>query len=156
MVSGSSGISGSADKIFVLQKDCRMKNTAKLICVGRDVESYEFHIEHDQETHIWKQLNPVEVQEKITPEMIKDLRDYIKSVSIFSGIASELVEEIFRFNGKEYYHSVLKKNIIKHNDFLASNSIIYTENRSFDRREFTLCYDAMTSDTHMYGEEEIV
>lgn len=138
MISGSSGISGSADTNFVLQKDNRMTNTAQLICVGRDIESYEFCLEFDKETHTWKQLKAIEIQEKIVPESLKELIAYIKTVSSFTGIATELVDELHKFNGKEYNASTLKKQIIKHNDYLLFNSITYTDNRNYERREFTL------------------
>ncbi len=141
MISGSSGISGSADTNFVLQKDERMENTAKLICVGRDIESYEFSIEQDKVTKVWKQLTPIEIQQRIVPDSIKALRDYIKSVTTFTGIASELVVELANATGEVYNPAILKKHIIKHSDFLVLNSITYTSNRNYERREFTLSYD---------------
>lgn len=143
MISGSSGISGSADTNFVLQKDDRMKNTAKLVCVGRDIESYEFSLEFDKETHIWKQLAPIEVQRRIVPDSINELRDYIKTVTSFTGIASELVGILSEITGEVYNPSTLMKNIIKHSDFLTLNSITYTSNRTFERREFTLSYECI-------------
>ena len=37
-VSGTTGLTGSADTTFVLEKETRASDTAKLYCVGRDVE----------------------------------------------------------------------------------------------------------------------
>ena len=43
--------------------------------------------------------------------------------------------------------AVLKKKIIKHMDFLNQQNISYCENRTFERREFTLRYDGNDSMT---------
>lgn len=37
MISGTSGIASGADSNFILQKDKRTENTAKLVCTGRDI-----------------------------------------------------------------------------------------------------------------------
>ena len=63
--------------------------------------------------------------------------DYIKSVGTFTGTATELVE-ILKL---ELRPAVLKKKIIKHMEQLSKNGIHYSENRTFERREFSLCYD---------------
>ncbi|HMN14514.1 MAG TPA: AAA family ATPase, partial [Bellilinea sp.] len=44
MISGTTGIAGGADTNFVLQKDKRIDNTAKLICTGRDIEDRELFL----------------------------------------------------------------------------------------------------------------
>lgn len=41
-VSGTTGLTGSADATFVLEKETRASDTAKLFCVGRDIEYQEF------------------------------------------------------------------------------------------------------------------
>lgn len=41
-VSGTTGLTGSADATFVLEKENRASNTARLYCVGRDIEYQEF------------------------------------------------------------------------------------------------------------------
>jgi len=41
----------------------------------------------------------------------------------------------------ELLPAVLKKKIVKHMAHLTKNSIHYSENRTFERREFSLFYD---------------
>ena len=41
-VSGTTGLTGSADATFVLEKETRASDTARLYCVGRDIEYQEF------------------------------------------------------------------------------------------------------------------
>ncbi|HBC30277.1 MAG TPA: helicase DnaB [Clostridiales bacterium] len=150
MISGITGIAGGADTNFVLQKDKRTETTATLICTGRDIEDRELFLEFDKGSFVWNLLSPAEVTEQAVDEIIFLLCDFIKSASAFTGTATELAEQLKMFCGAEYLPAVLKKKIIKHMDFLNQNHIIYCENRTFERREFTLCYDgndSMTAET---------
>ncbi len=137
MISGTSGIAGGADTNFVLQKDKRTKNTATLICTGRDIEGRELFLEFNRYTFVWELLSPIIIDALIIPEEIILLCDFIRSVKKFTGTASELVEQL----GISCRPAILKKKIIKHMDYLIKNCITYSENRTFERREFTLCYD---------------
>lgn len=56
-ISGTSGIAGGADSNFVLQKDKRTENTAKLVCTGRDIEGRELFLEFNKECFIESGVN---------------------------------------------------------------------------------------------------
>lgn len=137
MISGTSGIAGGADTNFVLQKDKRTERTATLVCTGRDIESRELFLEFNKDSFVWELREPIEIQKLVIPDEILLLCDYIKSVATFTGTATELVE-ILKL---ELQPAVLKKKIIKHMEQLSKNGIHYSENRTFERREFSLCYD---------------
>ena len=137
MISGTSGIAGGADSNFVLQKDTRTENTAKLICTGRDIECRELFLEFSRKSFVWELLSPVEIAERAVPNEIIILSDFIKSVGAFTGTATELLAQL----NIEYNPSALKKKIIKHMAYLRENNISYSENRTFERREFSLIYD---------------
>jgi hypothetical protein len=141
MISGTTGIAGGADSSFILQKEKRTENTATLICTGRDIESRELFLGFNRETFLWELLQPIEVEEQKIPDEMILLSDFVKSVSVFTGTATELAEQLKSFSGTEYSPAVLKKKIIRHMDFLLKNKIAYSDKRSFERREFTLCYD---------------
>ncbi|WP_317853745.1 AAA family ATPase [Chakrabartyella piscis] len=143
MISGSSGISGSADTNFILQKEKRTNNAAKLICVGRDIEQREIYLEWSKETFLWETISAIEVEKITTPNEISILCDFIKSETSFTGTATELIEKL---NG-DYSPSTLKKKIIKHISELSKNGISYIDKRTYERREFTLTYDMMTDMT---------
>lgn len=145
MISGTSGIAGCADSNFILQKDKRTESTAKLICTGRDIEGRELFLEFNKDNFLWELVRPIEMAELIIPDEISLLSDYIKSEGIFTGTATELAESL----KLECNPSSLKKKIIKHMNYLNKNGISYSENRTFERREFSLCYDindVMTDD----------
>ncbi|MBA1334854.1 MAG: hypothetical protein HPY66_0475 [Firmicutes bacterium] len=84
-------------------------------------------------------------------EIIFLLCGFIKSVVAFTGTATELAEGLRSFSKAEIPPAVLKKKIIKHMEYLNKNNIRYCENRTFERREFTICYDgndSMTAETN--------
>lgn len=149
MISGTTGIVGGADSSFILQKEKRTENTATLICTGRDIESRELFLAFNRETFLWELLQPIEVEEQKIPDEIVLVSDFIKSVSTFTGTATELAERLKLFSGTDCLPAVLKKKIIKHMDFLQKNKIAYSDKRSFERREFSLCHggnDGMTAE----------
>ncbi|MCI1965758.1 MAG: helicase RepA family protein [Oscillospiraceae bacterium] len=152
MISGTSGIAGGADTNFVLQKEKRIENRAMLICTGRDIEQRELFLDFNKYNLLWELREPIEVEQKKVDEVIILLSDFIKSVGSFTGTATELAEKLKEFNGTESSPPILKKKIIKHMDFLIENNINYSENRTFERREFTLDYDGKSENEGMTDE----
>ena len=146
MISGTTGLSGGADSSFILQKDKRTESTATLVCTGRDIEQRELFLEFNKDTFLWELLRPIETSEQKVDEIVFLLSDFIKSVSVFTGTATELAERLKMFSGADCLPAVLKKKIIRHMDYLQKNNIFYSDKRTFERREFTLCYDGMTAE----------
>lgn len=149
MISGSAGISGSADGSYILQKAKRTENDANFICVGRDIEQRELSLTFNKETFLWELLEGVEKVEIQLPSEIILLCNFIKEMTAFEGTATELAEFLKLFEESEtvYSPASLKKKIIKHIGFLSENGIAYTDKRTFERRAFTLVYDSMTDTT---------
>lgn len=137
MISGTSGIAGGADTNFILQKDKRTENTATLICTGRDIEGRELFLEFNRYTFVWELLSPIILDALIIPDEIILLCNFVKSVGRFTGTATELAEML----KLDCRPAVLKKKIVKHMAYLNKHGIHYSENRTFERREFSLCYD---------------
>lgn len=150
MISGTTGIAGGADSNFVLQKDKRTENTATLICTGRDIAQRELLLALNKETFLCELIKPIEsAEQKVDGSMIL-LSDFMKSTNEFTGTATELAEQLKCFGGADHRPAVLKKKMIKHMAYLNQNNIHYSENRTFERREFTLRYDSndgMTAET---------
>lgn len=138
MISGTSGIAGSADTNFVLQKEKRIENRATLICTGRDIEQRELMLEFNKKTFLWEFLEPIEMELKKVDEVIVLLFDFIKLSGSFIGTATELAEKLKEVNQVDCKAAVLKKKIIKYMKYLTENNSIYSENRTFERREFSL------------------
>ncbi len=139
MISGSTGISGSADTNFVLVKQSRRETSAKLHCIGRDIEQREFNLEFNRNTFVWETSNLVEIEAVRLDDTIVSVIKHIHKVGSFTGTASELNEII-----GEKTPSLLKKKIVKYIDDIRENGIEYQERRTFERREFSLIYDGTT------------
>lgn len=122
MISGTTGIAGGADSNFVLQKEKRTDTTATLICTGRDIEQRELFLRFNKDTFLWELIQPIEAADVKVDEVIFHLSDFVKSVSAFTGTATELAEQLKVFSGAEYPPAVLKKKIIKHMDYLRKTT----------------------------------
>ena len=54
MVSGTTGIIGAVDSVYVLEKQKRIENAAILHVTGRDIEDMQIKLEFDREPPIWR------------------------------------------------------------------------------------------------------
>lgn len=108
-----------------------------LICTGRDLEQQELFLKLNKYFSLgtsWTNWNwKLVIYDKIFLRS-----DFIKSVKSFTGTATEPIESL----KLECNPSALKKKIIKHKSYLS-------ENRTFERQEFSLSYipnDTMTDE----------
>jgi hypothetical protein len=94
MISDSTGIAGAVDGIFILEKDNRMENKAKLHITGRDIEDMQMLLEFDRDNSVWKFIsylnNPTETNEKVVLAMA----DFMVNRNEWAGTATELAAEL--------------------------------------------------------------
>ena len=95
-LSGTTGISGAVDAVFILTKDDRNQNTAKLVCTGRDIEHQEFELAFSKEACVWEMIpESAAIPRPLLPlEMVKFVA-FMKETVCFRGSSTELAE---RFN----------------------------------------------------------
>jgi len=87
MVSGSTGIIGAVDSLYVLEKDNRTDNKAKLHVTGRDIEDMQLLLEFDRTTSTWRFISFLREVEQGDEKLIAAL----KALGTFTGTATELV-----------------------------------------------------------------
>jgi len=97
-ISGTNGIMGVADTIFILDKDSRESDEAKLHITGRDVEFDELYLRFNKSTCQWACEGNAEIQEKKreireyeNDLVIKALRKLIEIDANWRGTAQELL-----------------------------------------------------------------
>lgn len=94
MISGSTGIAGAVDGIFILEKDNRMDNKAKLHITGRDIEDLQILLEFDRDNSLWNFVsylnNPTVTNEKI----VKAVAEFMADRKEWKGISTALLEEL--------------------------------------------------------------
>lgn len=150
-VSGSTGITGSVDSIFVLTRDSRNSDVATLIGTGRDIEYQELTLQFIK--GIWllqERLNRTQARQRKIPNFIFKLICYMEQELAFSGTATELLvvmgDDSMRANQataqiSKYYHEIL-----------APVGITYSTSRTNKCRTLTLHF----RDDHDDGDDENV
>lgn len=98
MISGTNGIMGSADTIWVITKDKRMDDTATLHITGRDVLPQELAIRFNDSTLRWECLGSADAvqaqQEKSdydNDELVLTIRDLVSGPGRWSGTAKDIL-----------------------------------------------------------------
>ncbi|WP_242850603.1 AAA family ATPase [Clostridium lundense] len=95
MVSGSTGIIGAVDGIYILEKESRTENKAKLHITGRDIEDMLLSIEFDKEESVWKLISYGDNSNTSKEEpILTALKKLITEKKIFQGTSKELLAEL--------------------------------------------------------------
>ena len=93
-LSGTTGIGGAVDAIFILDKDERNQNHAKLICTGRDIEHRELELRFNKETCVWEMLSDsLDSPENLLPQEMEKLVEFMKQKEYFHGTSTELANQ---------------------------------------------------------------
>jgi len=95
MVSGSTGIVGAVDNIFVLEKQKRIENAAILHVTGRDIEDMQIKLEFDRDPPVWRFTGYGSKAEKGVDPVVHVLCDFMIGKEDFTGTASEFYTAIF-------------------------------------------------------------
>jgi KaiC/GvpD/RAD55 family RecA-like ATPase len=90
-ISGSTGLTGSCDTMFVLEKSKRVEDEAVLHITGRDVEDMQIKLMFNRERKVWDFLSFGCNNENPTKNLIEAVIDLIAERKTFSGTASELI-----------------------------------------------------------------
>ena len=99
-LSGTTGISGAVDAVFVLDRKERAQNAALLVCTGRDVEYRELELRFSKERCVWDLLSDsAENPAQLLPSEIMCLLEYMREVKFFSGGNTELTEAFNNYAG---------------------------------------------------------
>ena len=90
-LSGSTGISGAVDAIFVLDKNERMERFAMLHVSGRDIRDRKIQLEHDTDTCVWTLIaDSLTMPETTLPDELISLYYFMTGANEFIGTNTEL------------------------------------------------------------------
>ena len=142
MPSGSNGLAGCADTLFVLKKSKRCSADATLFCTGRDIEYQEIDIRFEKETCTWSFISDsAENPETLLPRPMQKLIEMMKEKSAFSGSNAEFMEEFKSYTGIEIHTNVLKKMMKKHRSELEENGVTFEDCKRNNDRCIDISYD---------------
>jgi hypothetical protein len=110
-ISGSTGLVGAADGVFVLEKSKRTENDAKLTIANRDTEGFCFNLRFDSEKCRWTFVgNNFDSDSGDEDNFAIVISDFVKDK--WSGTATELCNELKNFGGPpDLNPSVLTKKL---------------------------------------------
>lgn len=154
-LSGTTGISGAVDAVFILDKDKRNENKANLLCTGRDIEQREFQLSFNKENCTWDLIN--DSLENPVPTLPTEMIDFIKFMKVqkyFKGSNTDLVNEFNKSLNYNLTAKSLKQMMNKFRYDLEDNGIQFTSHRSNGQRLVEVSYQAK-SDSSAVSDEEI-
>lgn len=144
MISGSNGIMGVCDSIFIIYKKKRTDETAVLHMTGRDVRQQDIVINYNEKTYNWEIVQSPEelAQQRERQKLIEDplvitLQRFIKTAPYkWAGTASDLIKAICDVTGHPYCGSAreLGKKITDLDGSLYSLGIQHSSKRSGKER----------------------
>ncbi|MCL2301153.1 MAG: helicase RepA family protein [Firmicutes bacterium] len=142
MISGTTGLTGAVDGIYVLKKDKRTGTAAKFIATGRDIEQRELTLEFDSDSHLWNLVSD-DTEQPSSPAgaVLLAVKNYLQREEIFIGSATELQTALCTKTPP----AVLAKTLTQNQQALAAQGIQYSNSRTGQRREITLLYDGNDS-----------
>jgi len=109
-LSGTTGISGAVDAVFVLDRKNRNDDGALLVCTGRDVEYREIRLRFSKDRFVWELVADSAVTpELLLPEEMTLFLEYMKEAKFFSGGNTELAEAFNTCTGNTIEPKKLKQ-----------------------------------------------
>lgn len=137
-ISGTTGISGSADGSFVLVESKRGSREGKLHCVGRDIENLEINVVF--QNCRWNVVDDI-------PQSKSDffsfgVHDYMTSQKFFRGTATQLCEQLKGILGSDLFPNRVTRDLLQHSFELERYGVSVKNMRSNGQRLIILEYDA--------------
>ena len=146
-VSGTTGLTGSADATFVLEKESRASDTAKLFVTGRDTPYQELTLRfRDCSWELVKRQTQEQLAAAEIPPVLFRVVSFMQDRKEWSGTATELLE-VMGENGE--LSTVITKWLNQYRStFLYQNGIQYDYQRKYNGRKIILARCGGEHDSH--------
>jgi hypothetical protein len=132
-VSGSTGLTGSCDTMFVLEKPKRAENKGILHITGRDVEDMQIILEFDRERKVWQFVTFATGGENIANAVITAIVSLLADSKSFTGTATELLSSLKTIDKTIIVTPNSLSRILKENSLTLENT--HKIKVSFDRKK---------------------
>ncbi len=140
LISGSTGISGSADGSYVLIETRRGSGKAILHCVGRDFENAELQMHFDTDVMRWI-VESAPKQKSRDNIVLSAVYLFIKERIHFEGTATELVEELKSVTTEIIYPNRVTRDLVQNGYELSKYGIEFKYERVHRGRIIILHYN---------------
>ena len=140
-ISGTTGIIGAMDAIFVLDKSKRNADMATLVCTGRDIEYREMEMWLSKDDCVWNLVSDsLENPQMRLPDEMVSLIEFMKTKKSFSGTNSEFIELFNSYYGKKLSAKSLKQMMNRWRYSLEEQGVQFTNRRSNGQRLVDISY----------------
>ena len=146
-ISGTTGIAGAVDGLFVLNSDRSINNEVNLVATGRDIEQYEMKLLFNKDTYHWEVLEK-SLEDYVEDEVVISVIELIKEIKEFESTATELSKLLKDKFQIDIRASDLSKRIKKHENLLIKHGIELYNRRSGSKRTLILVYNSGTGDAN--------
>ena len=136
-LSGSTGISGAVDAIFVLDKNERIERLATFYASGRDIRDRKIQLELDEYTCTWNLLSDsLTMPETTLPKELTSLYYFMTGANEFIGSNTELASYL----GREVNPKGLKQMMNRHRYELEDLGVFFESKRSNGQKYVVVRY----------------
>lgn len=148
MVSWTTGLTGRADTNFVLERENRALDAARLYVTGRDTPYQEFVLRfHDCSWELVEQKTQEQLAKKTIPNVLFRVVDFMQDKSEWSGTATELLAAM---GDTETVPHVLTKWMNENRlGFLRENALHYDYRRKHGGRIIFLVRQEDAAEVHL-------
>ena len=141
-ISGSTGLIGAVDGVFVLEKNKRTENAARLTIANRDTEGFCFKLKFDTDTCRWSFMghDTGDGDGGSDDDFAIMIDDFLADADVWSGTSTELCTELKKmYDGLELNPSTLGKRLRASLDFFKIEmGIVVDFDRSSQKKKIHL------------------
>lgn len=144
MISGSNGIMGVTDNIFIIYKKKRKDENAVLFMTGRDIRQQDIMVHFNETKYRWDMVGTAEEEERKRKKreyennpIVKTVKDLIKQYPMgWKGTATDLIKAVYDVTGNPciYSTAALGKEIMNIETQLYYDGIEHSMKRSGSSR----------------------
>jgi hypothetical protein len=139
MVSGSTGIIGAVDSIYVLEKDSRTDSKAKLHVTGRDIADMKLLLDFDRDKAVWGFVSYLSGDENKTDKLTLAVIDFITDKKKYTGTATDLISHLQKINPSlDIKPNSLARTLKEQTQTLESHGVKISFNRTNSAKQINL------------------
>ena len=136
-LSGSTGISGAVDAVFVLDKNERIERLATLYASGRDIRDRKIQLELDTDTCVWNLISDsLTMPETALPDELTSLYYFMTKADEFVGSNTELASYL----GRDVNPKGLKQMMNRYRYQLEDLGVFFESKRSNGQKYVVVKY----------------
>ena len=142
-LSGSTGISGAVDAIFVLDKNERIERFATLYASGRDIRDRKIQLELDKDACVWTLIaDSLTMPETMLPDEMAYVFGFVwrSKNHEFVGTNTELAQHVSSALGKEVNPKGLKQMMNRYRYQLEDLGVFFESKRSNGQKYIVVKY----------------